>query len=91
MTPKCKRKANHRHTVAWEVNGRPGHLSDRCRSLLLWSTLAFHVLAGDSTKLDGVAFTDSEWAERYLSEMERDRMARGTARGIRRSLAARNR
>lgn len=84
----CKRKGNHRHVVAWEGRGH-SQLTDRCRSLLLWSTLAFHVLAGDEPRLDGKPFADKGWAEQYLEGMAADRLARGTARGIRRSLARR--
>lgn len=91
MAPPCKRTASHQHSIVWSnpdarIHGR---LSDRCRSLHLWSTLAFHVLAGDSATLDGEPFTDVEWAERYLAGMEADRLAKGTARRLRKTLAYR--
>jgi hypothetical protein len=89
MRVPCRRRTGHRHLAAWLLvpsSNRKGHLSDRCRSLHLWSTVAFHVLAGDRVTLDGQPFTDRTWAERYLKAMEADPMARSTARGVRLSL-----
>lgn len=86
----CKRTVGHHHVVAWvNTRGRREHVTDRCRSLHLWSTLCFHVLAGDPSTLDGKPFTDRSWAERYLEEMSKDTYARGTAKGIRTSLSRR--
>lgn len=84
----CTRKAGHNHAVTWEGRGTT-RVSDRCRSLYLWSTLAFHVLAGDKPRLDGKPFTDADWAEAYLTAMETAPLARGTARRLRASLARR--
>lgn len=87
----CDRKYNHRHYISW-VNdrGRETATSDRCRSLMLWSTLAFHILAGDTdVKIDGEPFSDRGWAEGYLAYLESEPLMRGTARRLRTSLARR--
>lgn len=87
----CRRKSGHRHSVTYvAAKGNRGTVSDRCRSLYLWSTLAFHVLAGDEPTLDGKPFTDAEWANGYLTWMESDHLSRGTARRLRRALARRS-
>lgn len=91
MTPPCKRSTPHTHTIVWaNTNARiHGRLNDRCRSLHLWSTLAFHLLAEDAVTLDGEPFADTGWAERYLSGMEEGRLTQGTARRLRKTLARR--
>jgi len=73
----CTKKGAHRHAVSWD--GRGGLVKDRCRSLYLWSTLAYHVVAGDDPRLDGVAFTDKAWAMSYLHELKKNPLTRNTA------------
>jgi hypothetical protein len=92
----CRRRTGHRHVVTWvNERGHRRHFSDRCRSLLLWSTAAFHVLAGDDpVEVDGKPIAKrpedaTKWAEGYVTAMEADALSRGTARGLRSALRAR--
>jgi len=86
----CRRRLAHRHVVVYVGDtGRPGRLVDRCRSAHLWSSVAFHVLAGHPTTLDGKPFADARWAADYLEFMETQPMLRGTARRARAALARR--
>lgn len=58
-TPPCRRRAGHHHVLAYDIPNHPRErrrqTSDRCNSLLLWSTAAWALLTDRNPTIDGVA------------------------------------